>query len=309
MAIDRTNSSVLHMVAADSPWETPDEGRPQSIQLPTPCEALSSPCFMQQRRGETKDIDRKSRGWLRQMAARAAHYWGRDEVAQQLQQRAYADNDNLLRPRVVQACVPLAVPGMQAEAIVSRIDDFGTRRGYVAEFDEAVSHPVPEASSNQFEQALADLGSMLGFSTERPDRKYDKGPDVLWLLSGSLGLIIEAKSRKNKGNALTKEQHGQLLNAAEWFRDEYPGYAGIRVSMHPNVKATGSTVTGESKALTYEKLNALIAEARALIIALCESVVPREELVMRCEQLLNNSSLTPEALVSEYLVPFEISEG
>jgi hypothetical protein len=52
--------------------------------------------------------------------------------------------------------------------------------------------------------------------------------------------------------------------------------------MHPNVKVTGSTVKGDSKTLTYEKLNALIAEARALIIALCESVVPREELVMCC---------------------------
>jgi hypothetical protein len=66
-------------------------------------------------------------------------------------------------------------------------------------------------------------------------------------------------------------------------------------------------VTGDSRALTYEKLNALIAEARALIIALCESVAPREELVMRYGQLLKNSNLTPESLVDEYLVPFEIS--
>lgn len=41
MAIDRTNSRVLHRVAADSPWETPEEGRPQGIQLPTPCDLRS----------------------------------------------------------------------------------------------------------------------------------------------------------------------------------------------------------------------------------------------------------------------------
>jgi hypothetical protein len=175
----------------------------------------------------------------------------------------------------------------------------------VAQFDEVVSHLVPEASSNQFEQALADLGSMLGFSTERPDKNYGKGPDVLWLLSGRLALIIEAKSRKNRGNALTKDQHGQLLNAAEWFRGEYPGHTGVRVSMHPNIRATDSTVPGDSRALTYEKLNALIAEARALVVALCESIVPREELIMRCKQLLGESSLTPDSLVREYLVPFE----
>jgi replicative superfamily II helicase len=254
---------------------------------------------------ETKEIDQKSQGWLRQTAARAAHYWGREDVAQRLQQQAYADNDNLLRPKVVQTYVPLGVPGRQAEAIVARIDEFGARRGYIAEFDEVVSHLVPEASANQFEQALADLGSMLGFSTERPDKNYGKGPDVLWLLNSRLGLIIEAKSRKNRDNALTKEQHGQLLNAAEWFKGEYPRYRGVRVSMHPNVKATGATVTGESKALTYEKLNALIAEARALIVALCESVVPREELVLRCEKILDDSRLAPNSIVEEYLVPFE----
>jgi replicative superfamily II helicase len=257
---------------------------------------------------ETPTLDSKGRGWLRQMAARAAHYWGRDDVAQRLQQHAYADNDNLLRPRVVRDYVPLTPPGGQAEAIISGIDEFGARRGYVAQFDETVSHLVPEASSNQFEQALTDLGAMLGFSAERPDKNYGKGPDVLWLLSGHLALIIEAKSRKNRDNALTKDQHGQLLNAAEWFRSEYPGRTGVRVSMHPNVRATESTVPGDSKALTYEKLNALIAEARALIVSLCESVVSREELVMRCERLLGESSLTPDSLVKEYLVPFETSD-
>jgi replicative superfamily II helicase len=257
---------------------------------------------------EGSTLDPKGRGWLRQMAARAAHYWGRDDIAQQLQQRAYADNDNLLRPRVVQQYVPLTIPGRQAEAIVARIDEFGARRGYVAEFDEVVSHLVPEASANQFEQGLADLGTMLGFSTERPDKNYSKGPDVLWLLSSSLALIIEVKSRKNRDNALTKEQHGQLLNAAEWFRNEYPKHTGVRVSLHPNLKATDSTVPGESRALTYEKLNALIAETRALIVALCESVVSRAELVMRCEQLLSELSLTPESLVKDYLVPFETSD-
>ena len=91
---------------------------------------------------------------------------------------------------------------------------------------------------------------------------------MLWLLNTTLGLIIEVKSRKDKDNPLTKEEHGQLLNAAEWFKEQYPHYSGIRVSMHPNVMTTDSTVPGESKALTYEKLNGLIADARALIVAL-----------------------------------------
>jgi hypothetical protein len=146
---------------------------------------------------------------------------------------------------------------------------------------------------------------LLGFTAERPDNDYGVGPDVLWLLDDETGLIIEAKSRKNAGGALTKTQHGQLLNAAEWFKETYPKSRGVRVSVHPNVKSTKSTVTGESKALTFDKLNELISNARKFFTTLCESSLPDSELVTRCEQLLPKYSLTPELLVDTYLVPFQ----
>lgn len=250
-------------------------------------------------------LDRRSRGWLLQIAARAAHYWGDDEAAQRLQQRAYADNHNLLRPRVAQPYVPLVQPGPQAEAVVARIEEYGTRRGYVAAFDVAVSHLVPEASANQFEQSLADLGAMLGFTTERPDHRYGKGPDVLWLMTAALALVIEAKSRKSGANPLTKEQHGQLLNAEEWFKREYRGYRGVRVSMHPNTRTTDSTVPGATMALTYDKLNELVAAARKMIADLCESAAPIQELVVRCEKMLGELRLSPDGIVGEYLLAFE----
>jgi replicative superfamily II helicase len=255
------------------------------------------------------ELDEKSRGWLKQLAARAAHYWGNTNLAQQLQQQAHADNYNLLRPQVIPPYVPLTVPGKQAEAIVAQISDYKLhRRGYIAWFNQEISQLVPEASSNQFEQALENLGYMLGFHTQRPEKIYGKGPDVLWLLSDNLGLVIEAKSRKNQDNALTKEEHGQLLNAAEWFKEEYPNYSCIRVSVHPNLGTTKATVTNESKALTLDKLNELISDARTLLVELCESVVSDGELLVRCEKLLASSTLRPQSLVERYLVPFEKPE-
>ncbi|MBD1904045.1 DEAD/DEAH box helicase family protein [Trichocoleus sp. FACHB-6] len=258
---------------------------------------------------EAAGIDEKSRGWLKQLAARAAHYWGKTDLAQKLQQQAYADNTNLLRPQVIPPYVPLMKPGKQAEAIVTQIASYKSlRRGYLSWFNQQVSQLVPEASATQFEQALASLGYMLGFGTQRPDKIYDKGPDVLWLLNDHLGLVIEAKSRKNHDNVLTKKEHGQLLNAEQWFKKEYPNYSCIRVSVHPNIGATKNTVTNDSKALTIEKLNQLITDGRTLLVELCESVVSDDELVVRCEQLLANSTLRPESLIEEYLVSFKDSE-
>ena len=67
---------------------------------------------------------------------------------------------------------------------------------------------VPQSSSDQFESALSELGAILGFEASRPEKLFGNGPDVLWIISKTTGLIIEAKSRKNQANALTKEQHG-----------------------------------------------------------------------------------------------------
>ncbi|MEW5861907.1 MAG: DEAD/DEAH box helicase [Cyanobacteriota bacterium] len=255
---------------------------------------------------EAVELDQKSRGWLKQLAARAAYYWGETAKAQQLQQQAYADNNNLLRPQVIPPYVPLTIPGKQAEAIVERFAQYKPhRRAYIAWIDQQVSHLVPEASASQFEQALEHLGYMLGFRAHRPDKIYSKGPDVLWLLNNNLGLVIEAKSRKHQNNVLTKDEHGQLLNAEQWFKREYPNHTCIRVSVHPNIRVTKNTITNDTKALTPEKLNQLISDARTLFVELCESVVSEDELVVRCEQLLANSTLRPQSLIEQYLVPFE----
>lgn len=250
-------------------------------------------------------LDPKSRGWLWQSAASIANYWGDDDLAQRLQQTAYGNNENLLRPRVSPPYMPLATPSEQARAIVEAIEDAGSPRGHLLKFEEVVSHLVPGASANQFEQALTEFGAMLGFATERPEKIYGNGPDVLWVLDDATALVIEAKSRKRQSNALTREQHGQLLNAAEWFRQQYPRHTGIRVSVHPNVLATKSTTPGDTKALTYDKINELIVEARNLIAALCEAPVSSGELVRRCEQMLSTSQLRPASLIAHYLVPFQ----
>ena len=261
------------------------------------------------KRADSKTIDRLERGWLLQFAARIADDWGKKDLALEFQQRAYAQNRNLLRPSVKAQKYEVVLPGQQAESIVSKIGPFRFKRGYIAEFEEVVSLLTPDSSSDQFESSLCELGSMLGFEASRPEKTYEgEGPDVLWVISPQVGLIIEAKSRKNAANALTKEQHGQLLVSENWFKDNYKGLTGIRVSVHPNVTATKKSVPSRTKALTLAKLNELIGEARKLITTLCDSGYPDNELGQYCEELLKTSNLTPDKLVECYLIDFEVQE-
>lgn len=131
---------------------------------------------------------------------------------------------------------------------------------------------------------------------------------MLWLLPGKTGLVIEAKSRKKTKNALTKTEHGQLLVAAEWFAQNYNGYECVRVSVHPKNKATKAAVAGASHALTYEKLAALVDDARAILTSLSESQLSGDSLLAECERILSRSSLNAARLVESYFLPFEDGE-
>jgi hypothetical protein len=249
--------------------------------------------------------DASMTGWLFQLAARAAHLWGEETKAAQLQQSAYARNPNLTRPKTLKPYVPLNLPGARAELIVSRLKGYQPRMGLLAEFAETVSHLVAEASSNQFEQALAELGAMIGLATERPESKRGKGPDVLWLLPGNTGIVFEAKSRKKQANPLTKDNLGQLLTSVEWFKEAYPGWTTVPVSVHPNTHATKSIVTGPALALTYTSLQQMIADAKALLEIVCDSAVPEKQLLYRTEKALADSRLHESRLVPTYFAKFE----
>lgn len=257
---------------------------------------------------ETAVLDKQSKGWLLQLAGRIAYHWGNKEKAQQLQQNAYASNLRLLRPQIVPPYIPLLRPSKQAVSIFDRISGFLPRRGFISEFDENISNLIPQASSNQFEESLENLGGMLGFSSERPEKTYGVGPDVLWLLNGKIGLVIEAKSRKNEKNPLTKEEHGQLLVAIQWFKEKYPDYKYIGVSIHPNKTATKNAIAQEIKALTYDKLNELISNARGLFIEICESIREEHEIIDLCGKLLAKYNLYPEGLIKKYLLTFELQK-
>ena len=186
---------------------------------------------------------------------------------------------------------------------------FEHRKGIVAHFEQVTSLLTPSASSNQFEESLKQLGELLGFTAQRPDNDFGVGPDVLWLLNDSSALIIEVKSRKKLDNPLNKDEHGQLLNSAQWFQTIYPGFAGCRVVVHPNNLTTDSVVPDDSYALTLDKLGTLVGNTRELLTNLSSVPMGRETTLAKCDEDLLALNLTPDRLVKVFLEAFEIKES
>lgn len=249
-------------------------------------------------------LDDQTKGWLEQLTARIADSWGHSDLAEDIQRRAFAHNRNLTRPKILPPYRPQYTPENQSTLIIEQIGSFRNRRGFLQSFEDNVAYLHAKSSANQFEQALCEFAHMIGIYAERHDDNGE-GPDVLWLLPNKVGFVIEAKSRKKNGNALTKEEHGQLLVAAEWFAKYYPDYKSIRVSVHPQNQATKAAVAGASHALTYEKLGMLISDARSILTQLCESKLGTSDLIIECDRLLMDSNIRYDKLVESYLCLFK----
>jgi hypothetical protein len=125
-------------------------------------------------------------------------------------------------------------------------------------------------------------------------------------MPGNTGVVLEAKSRKKAGNPLNKDNHGQLLVADEWFKDKYPGFKSIRVSVHPNSFSTDQAEAHNSFVLTYEHLQRLVTEAREIYASLAESKLPAEDLELQCSQQLEQSKIRHDQVAENFLIPFEI---
>ena len=256
---------------------------------------------------QATSLDDQTRGWMEQLSARIADSWGHSELAEDIQRRAFAHNRNLIRPKVLPPYCPRPFHEKQSVVIVEQLGTFRNRRGFLQSFEETVSYLHMNSSASQFEKALCDFAKMIGLHAERHDENGE-GPDVLWLLPNKVGFVIEAKSRKKEKNALTKGEHGQLLVAGEWFAKNYPEYECVRISVHPQNKATKAAVAGASYALTYEKLGRLVSDARSLLKCLCESKLDTKDLVLECDRLLDHSNIRFDKLEENYLCAFKEAE-
>jgi replicative superfamily II helicase len=248
--------------------------------------------------------DAQRRAWLAALAARIAHQMDDDAKGQTLQTTAYSVNNNHSPPRKRPAYVPRPAPGKQSAAIVKRLTEYDRRAAMLADFDEAVSDLVPEASATRYEEALAHLGAYLGFDAERPEKVHGVGPDVLWRTDAAFDFVIEAKSEKDEDNPLYKKDHAQLLEAEHWFKQAYPGREAVRVSALPEAVADEKATPVGSFAFRLDEVTKLVSVLRGVLADLVGAAGEPDALRERCEVALVKAGLKPASLRDTFMKPF-----
>jgi len=253
---------------------------------------------------EALKVDAQRRAWLAASAARIAYQMEDEDKGQKLQTTAFAVNNNHSPPRKRPSYVARPAPGKQAASIIKRLADYHQRAAILADFDEAMTDLVPEASASRYEEALAVLGTFLGFDAERPEKVHNTGPDVLWRTDATFDFVIEAKSEKDEENPLYKKDHAQLLEAEHWFKQAYPGREAVRVSALPEAVADEKATPIGSFALRLDEVTKVVSALRAVLVELVGAAGGPEALRERCEAALIRAELKPAMIRDTFMKPF-----
>lgn len=189
--------------------------------------------------------------------------------------------------------------------IKNRLSEFDSFEDLLVYMDDVFTRLSFGIKSEKFESAVDELGIILGFNTERPDKNWKAGPDNLWAIREGQYIFIECKSEvKLTRSEITKDETGQFNNNIEWFKRFYPGAKVQHTIIIPTKRIKSNTGFSEQVFVLRDRgLRQLVSNSRSFILGF-----KQVDLKGLSDDFINHSivenKLSSDKLVSQY---FEIS--
>ena len=157
----------------------------------------------------------------------------------------------------------------------------------------------------KFEEALNQIGKLLGFVCSRPDREIGGyGPDNLWAIDSSKYLVIECKTEATTPT-IKKDYCNQLSGSVNWFKENYvyPNEC-IPIMIHPSTVVDAVASPDENmRVMTEKELECFRKKVRDFYSALCQNGNIND--VSYINELLCMYKLRKDDIVNMYTVKFE----
>jgi hypothetical protein len=247
--------------------------------------------------------EKRAVGYLQQQLAEYAHH--NDQVkAQEIQLAAVQSNPALVRPVQGIAYRKLDVPkDSQAATAVAFMKRFLEKNDLIMWVNALIEFlSWGEENSKKFEAAMLDLGSFLGFGSQRPENDTGRGPDNLWALGGLRYLVIECKSGAVKASSINKHDCNQLNGSINWFAAQYDkSCTASPVMVHPKITPEhAATLHADMRIITEECLARLVDAVRNYSVAISQKNGYADPKAVASQ--LNHFGLTQNDFVTRYTV-------
>ncbi|MBQ4818894.1 DEAD/DEAH box helicase family protein [Aquimarina sp. MMG016] len=183
-----------------------------------------------------KDIDPVQKAWYNQVLGGYTYQMDKDR-SNDYQIKSKSLSNRMLEPFMGKNQWKKQVTQPQVKKSLEFIKSFDTSNDvllFISEIQNDLIYVEDLSTSESFEEALKNLGVLLGFESSRPEKESGEGSDVLWG-SENYNLILEAKSNKKSQNKISKANLGQLSTSVSWFNGKYLTSADLyAVTLQPN---------------------------------------------------------------------------
>ena len=249
------------------------------------------------------DIEESTKGYLLQIKAGYTNFL--DKVkAQQILKAAYEKNHSVLTP----------IEGIQYTKSINNVDqakaicDYASRialspNEYVVHVKAVLAKLEFTQDTDGFEQAMEELGSLLGFESTRPDKETrGAGPDNLWAIGKNEYFVIECKSGAT-ATTISKEYCNQLGGSVRWFESEYgAGYICRPIMVHQFAKIHKlATPVKDMRVITPACTQKLKKQISDFVTALTR--IENWKNIEQVQKLLKTYRLESRSFVEEYTDP------
>ena len=244
-----------------------------------------------------------TKGYLLQLKAMYLNFLDKSQ-AQETLLSAHKFNTGLLMP----------IQGIQYTKSIKKIEQSNAIKKYIDSItddcndfiihvDTILANLIFGSDTEEFEQAMQNLGLLLGFQSTRPEKETKRlGPDNLWAIGNQTYLLIECKSKADN-STLSRDYCNQLGGSVRWFSDEYgKDCKCIPILIHVSTVIDESATAVENmRVINEKKLEILKEQVKNFATALTQN--ENWHNIDKIKELLLIYKLRGVDLRNEYSVP------
>jgi hypothetical protein len=221
------------------------------------------------------ELSSSTRAWHQFWIAAATEKAGDSATAVNLYRRAHGAQANLPAPeRTYSAGDGVAISEQAKHAALQFVESPTGMIECPPRMDSQLEPLRSGGSTNQIEEAIRNLGVMLGLRSTRPDNEEGTGPDNLWV-HGSVAFCIDAKTDKESTSVYQKKEIGQMADHVQWVLRKADVTKVIPIFAGPAVAASVSAnPPDELFVITREKLGELVDRMCATYRDVASSSIP-----------------------------------
>lgn len=241
------------------------------------------------------------RAWFIQLMAHFMYPMSKVR-ANALQKSAFNINQSLLMPEdgVVYTKIEY-INENRAKRIKKWLEQFANYEEMMISVNGTMSDLSFGIESEKFESAIKEVGELLGFISQRPDKEFKKGPDNLWCGVDNKYFLIECKNEvEDTRKEITKYEAGQMNTHSGWFEEMYGDAIVNRFLIIPTRRLSyAATLTHEVKIIRKGKLRELKANILSYIKEFKLYSI-KEISSEKIQEFLDHNKLSLESLTKIY---------